>query len=212
MDHVVLGEWLALAFLVSTVAFLRPRRGRSWRLRKEAGDHGPEVEQGSPADWSGRIEAEADRALRYGRPASVIAMRIDAQAPLAPDDRPDTDEHLRDEYLRRVATHTIRESVRLSDLVQDDDDAIRALLVETDAAGASRFVERVSQLLVPELDRPQTGIRLVAGWASTTGQTDLLAADRLAQARLEGASAGWIRSAAVWPAPDRWRGTADDAS
>jgi len=145
-------------------------------------------------DWSDRIRTETARCQRYGRPAAIVAMRLDGLEAIVSEAGSAVGA-----WLCRVSARTVQELARDSDLVQSDGlGSFRALLVETDETGARTYVERSSRLLVPWPDDPRAAVRLIAGWAGTCGQPDLGAADRLAQARLEGASGGWIQSVAVW--------------
>ena len=69
------------------------------------------------------------------------------------------------------------------------------MLIELTESGASRFVDRISAELAdaPGVD----GKDIVAAWAAMAPGRDLRAADRLAVARLRGATSGWLRSLAV---------------
>jgi GGDEF domain-containing protein len=146
-------------------------------------------------EWSDRIRTETARCQRYGRPASVVAMRLDGLEALAADAGTAVGV-----WLCRVSARNLHDLARDSDLVQSDGmGSFRALIVETDETGARTYVNRVSRLLVPWPDDPRADVRLIAGWAGTCAQPDLETADRLAQARLEGAADGWIQSVAVWP-------------
>jgi len=121
-------------------------------------------------------------------------MRLDGLDELAAD----AGSAVRD-WLRGVASENLRTGARSTDVVQDDGHgSFRVLLVETDEAGARSYVERVSRLLVPWPENPASKVRLTAGWAATGSEPDLQAAERLAQARQNGASEGWIRSTAAW--------------
>jgi hypothetical protein len=72
---------------------------------------------------------------------------------------------------------------------------IRILLVETGEEGARAYVDRLSTVLMAS---PDIGDRnIVTAWASVHATRDLATADRLAVARLRGASGGWLRSLAV---------------
>jgi hypothetical protein len=85
---------------------------------------------------------------------------------------------------------------RASDIVRvTDDGIIRILLVETPENGAHVFVDRISEALAAEPSAD--GQDVVAAWASIAPSRDLAAADRLAVARLRGATSGWLRSLAV---------------
>jgi GGDEF domain-containing protein len=145
-------------------------------------------------EWSDRIRTETARCQRYGRPAAIVAMRLDGLDALAADAGTAVGA-----WLCRVSARNLRELARVSDLVQSDGlGSFRALLVETDETGARTYVERISRLLVPWPDDPRAEVRLIAGWAGTWSQPDLEASDRLAHARMVGSSEGWIRSVAAW--------------
>jgi hypothetical protein len=121
-------------------------------------------------------------------------MRLDGLDTLAADAGPAIGA-----WLCRAVARNVRACARDSDLVQDDDHgSYRVLLVETDEDRARWYVDRVSRPLLPSLADPHAEVRLTVGWAGTSSEPDLQATDRLAQARLDGASAGWIRSSAAW--------------
>ena len=146
-------------------------------------------------EWSDRIRIETARCQRYSRSAAIVAMRLDGIDAVAADAGPAVGA-----WLCTISTRTLHELARDSDLVQSDGHGrFRALLVETDEAGARSYVERVSRLLVPWPDDPRPPVRLVAGWAGSWLHADLETADRLAQARMLGSSGGWIRSVSTWP-------------
>ena len=144
--------------------------------------------------WSDRIRAESARTRRYGRPAAVVALRLDGLDALSAEAGPSVSA-----WLSGAVVRNVRAAARESDVVQSDGHAaIRVLLVETDEEGARIYVERVSRPLMYALKDPRAEIRLSAGWAGTSSESDLDASDRLAHARLDGTSAGWIRSVATW--------------
>jgi len=158
-------------------------------LPRSSGWPGPDQ-----AVWAERIQVETLRCERYHRPAAIVAMRLDGPDPGAGD----TDSSL-DDWLRSISTKELHALGRGSDLVQADGHGqFRALLVETDEAGARSYVQRAFQLLVPQRGDRRRQVRLVAGWAGSWAQDDLNAADRLAQARMLGSLEGWIRSDATW--------------
>ena len=146
------------------------------------------------AAWSDRLRAECARTRRYGRPAAVVALRIDGLDALSVEAGPTVSA-----WLSGAVARSVRAAARESDVVQADGHAsIRVLLVETDEEGARVYVDRVSRPLMFALKDPRAEIRLSAGWAGTSSDADLEEADRLARARLAGISAGWIRSVATW--------------
>lgn len=148
-------------------------------------------------EWADRVEAETVRFERDGRPGVVVALRLDGLEAVAADGGPEVAA-----WLCRIAAGKLRDSARDSDLVQvDPHGSFRVLLAETDDAGADAYVQRASRLLVPWFDHGPTEVCIIAGWAGTSSVPDLQAAYRLAQARLTGASEGWIRSASArrWP-------------
>lgn len=152
-------------------------------------------------EWSDRIRTETTRSRRSGRPAAVVVLRLDGMGALAAGAGPAAAD-----WLRRLLTASVRSCAHVSDLVQDDDrGSYRVLLVDTDDDRAGSYVELVARPLAPWLDDPQAAVRLTAGWAGTCSEPDLETSDRLAHARLAGASAGWIRSAATWRSDDRGR-------
>lgn len=149
---------------------------------------------GSAVEWADRMRRETIRCHRSGRRASVVVLRLEGLDALGAAAGP-----VPPVWLCRVVGAYLRACAHRKDLVQDDHrGSFRVLLVDTTEAGARSYVESVTRLLVPRLDDPRADVRLNAGWAGSCSQPDLEAAYRLAQARLAGASEGWIRSASVW--------------
>lgn len=145
-------------------------------------------------EWASRIRAETIRCHRSGRRASIVYLRLEGLGALT-----GTAGAVAGSWLCRIVGAYLRASGHEKDLVQDDHGGtFRVLLVDTNEEGARAYVESVSKLLTPRLDDPRAEIRLIAGWAGSGAEADLEATQRLAQARLSGASEGWIRSTAAW--------------
>lgn len=140
--------------------------------------------------WTRRLVSEQARSARNGAPATVVALRLG-------EDRGPLGRRVESELRRTVGiADSIAARCRASDVVRvTDDGIIRILLVETPEDGAQSFVDRISPGLAGE---PGAGGReVVAAWASIAASRHLPAADRLAIARLRGATGGWLRSLAV---------------
>jgi len=141
------------------------------------------------ADWSRRLSVEHARSARHGSSATVVAIRTG---------QPGRRDRQRGESatdVGAVATVALARRSRASDTVcLTHDGTIRILLIETTEAGARRFVDRITPELAAE---PDAGGDIVAAWAAIAPGRDLRAADRLADARLRGATSGWLRSLAV---------------
>lgn len=145
-------------------------------------------------DWAARLRTETIRCHRSGRRASVVYLRLEGLDVLS-----GTAGAVAGAWLCRIVGAYLRASGHEKDLIQDDHEgSFRVLLVDTNEEGARAYVESVSRLLTPRLEDPRAEIRLIAGWAGSGAEADLEATQRLAQARLAGASEGWIRSAAAW--------------
>ena len=212
MEHIDLFEDVALAVLVAstTVATLdvRWRSGRGVRRWAKAGpvadrlgsdrpdpaeatDHaGQDARRELIAAWVRRLVSEQARCIRHNAPATVAAVRVGM--PLgALRRRSPVEIHRNVEIATALAA-----SSRASDVVRvTDDGIIRILLVETSEDGARAYVDRISSTLAANVD--VGGQDVVAAWASIRPTRDLQTADRLAVARLRGASGGWLRSLAV---------------
>ena len=217
MEHIDLFEDVALAVLVAstTVATLdvRWRSGRGMRRWSKAApvtnrlgnagpdptdatDHaGQDARRESIAAWVRRLVSEQARCIRHNAPATVAALRVGT--PLgALRRRSPVEIHRNVEIATALAA-----SSRASDVVRvTDDGIIRILLVETSEDGARAYVDRISTTLATNGD--VRGQDVVAAWASIRPTRDLQTADRLAVARLRGASGGWLRSLAVRHAPE----------
>ena len=89
-------------------------------------------------DWNAALERESTRAARYGRPASVAIVELQAERPHQPVDP----------FLPALAgpiARAIRQDSRATDLVARVASArFQILLPETSEAGAERLAERVT--------------------------------------------------------------------
>jgi hypothetical protein len=211
VEHIDLFEDVALAVLVAstTVATLdvswRSGRGARWwakvasardassngRAGSDALDtNGQDARREPVAVWIRRLVSEQARCVRHNAPATVAALRVGT--PVGALRRRSTEEIRRN---LEIATDLAARS-RASDVIRvTDDGIIRILLIETPEDGARSYVDRISSALAANGD--VAGKDVVAAWASIRPTRDLQTADRLAVARLRGASGGWLRSLAV---------------
>jgi hypothetical protein len=211
VEHIDLLEDVALAvFVASTTVATLDVRWRSGRGRRspssesavptgtEAGAGGSdqaeagrgELTRESTATWLRRLANEQARWIRHGTPASVVVLCA-SRAPGALGRRSTI------EIGRSIAiANDIADRSRASDTVRvTDDGMIRILLVETGEEGTRSYVDRMSTVFAAS---PAIGDQnVVSAWASVHATRDLATADRLAVARLRGASGGWLRSLAV---------------
>ena len=220
MDRLALIQILALVALVGLAA-QAARRPRPWATRPDdrptAGDRSASARASggsraswpldglggaailvAEAAWCDRLRAEQARLQRYGGAATVVAMHLGGpNGALA-----------RRTVRRRarvaVLARRMEAAVRATDVVRvGNDGTVRILLTETDEEGGRACAGRLAQI------PPAWGVdvggapRLTAAWAETRSGRDLWAANRLAVARLRGASAGWLRSGAVHLDPAR---------
>lgn len=202
LEDVVLA--LVVAWMTVAALYVGWRTGRAPRRRLPGGardgrsavdalEARHDAGAGLPAgqnDWERRLEAEETRCTRYGSPAAVVAIRLgqrhESRGPRTTPAVPASS----------GAAAALARHARASDVVSiTEDGTIRTLLVETTDAGARRFVDRISGDLATAPD--MGGIDIVCAWAATAPDRDLRAADRLAAARLRGATSGWLRSLAV---------------
>ena len=205
----ILEEFLEFALLLGAIALLLTIRGR-WRPWTEgrAIIRGPVASlwpvgfgeqsagpwsrrhNASVEGWPQKMRAEAARRQLDERTVAVVALDIDGLDDQSDDMRG---------RIRRAAAASIRGVASDAVLVHDDDRGrFRVLLADADEDSARAYVDLVSRPLARWLEDPRSSVRLTAGWAATSGHRDLEATDRLAEARLVGASAGWIRSASTW--------------
>ena len=144
--------------------------------------------------WTSRVRAENARARRYGRPAAIVAIRLEGLDRLAQVAGPEVTR-----WLMAAVVRNARAGARESDLVQSDElDSIRALLIETDEAGAKTFVERVTSPLIDALQDPRATVRIDARWAAATAGSDLDGSGRPADARSVRTSAAWVHHEVAW--------------
>ena len=88
-------------------------------------------------------------------------MRLDGADPISADAA-----SALDTWLRTNSTGHVHDLARGSDLIQaDGHGGFRALLVETDDAGARSYVEREAQVLGLQRGDRERQVQLVAGWA-----------------------------------------------
>ncbi len=207
MEHKDLLEDLILAVLVASTTvgtlYVGWRAGRAARRRMDpdrpAAEREPDFEalvsdgegRREPfVAWRRRLTAEGARSARHGSPATVVALRVGpSRGPLG---------RRLVQNRRRTAgvTEGVARRSRASDVIRvTDDGTVRILLVETTEEAAHVYVDRVSEAIRTEgwVERGD----LVAAWAAIAPGRDLAAADRLAVARLRGATNGWLRSLAV---------------
>jgi hypothetical protein len=209
VEHSDLAEdvWLAVLVATTTIATLyvgwyvgwRAGRGPRQRATDGSGRADPadpdRLQEAGPGResigaWSQRLVAEQARSTRHGGRSTVVALRIGTPSgPLRRRALPDVTRSV--EMARFVAGQS-----RASDVVRATSDGlIRILLVETTEDGARAYIDRLSGGLAT--DRDTDGPEIVAAWASMAPSRDLSAANRLAVARLRGATSGWLRSLAV---------------
>ena len=140
--------------------------------------------------WPAQVRTKAARRELDDRTAVVVALRIDGL-----DDKPPEVGG----RIRRAAAASIGGVSPGAILVDENDSGMfRVLLADADENSARTYITLVTRPLARWLEDPGSPIRLTAGWAATSPHRDLGATDRLAEARLAGASAGWIRSASTW--------------
>jgi hypothetical protein len=212
VESIDLLEDVAIAVLVASTAVAtldfrwRSRRRNDGGLRQgsiakggfethSGPDHGlesirAEAVRESMATWVRRLATEQARWVRHKTPASVVVVRVgDPQGALGR--RASTEMSRNIEIARHLAGRS-----RASDTVRvTDDGMIRVLLTATTEDGAHSYADRISKALPS--GHPIGEGSVVAAWASVRPTRDLPTADRLAVARLRGASGGWLRSLAV---------------
>jgi hypothetical protein len=197
VEDVVLG--LVVAWTTVAALYVGWRTGRVMRRRTPGWDPGGAIEAsdaGSPdagavsvGEWNRRLAAEQARSVRHGTPATIVAIRADSTT--GPRAAPES----ATKEARRRPAEMVGRWLRTSDAVYvTGDGTVRILLVEATEVDARRFVARISS----ELGAADAGTPgMVAAWAAIAPGRDLRAAERLAVARLRGATSGWLRSLAV---------------
>ncbi len=147
----------------------RRTTGRTWgRRRRKARDRRP-VELDSRSDWLAALRNETARAMRYGRPASILLVE--------PRDRPAAVE------AQRISDHitaAIRAEARETDrAVRVGTTSFRLLLPETDPGSAAHIATRLSRAVIANADlgTPLLDLRIDVVSAPRSGSiSDALAA------------------------------------
>jgi hypothetical protein len=157
---------------------VRTRRGPHAPRRRPTvvRDAGRPIPMDTRQDWDSALRHEDARLARYGRPASVVVVRLHGSATAALD-----------RVAGRVAT-TIRERARETDRVtRVASDRFHVLLPETDAVDAAAFAERLRVACVECLDgrSASAGLEVSAVAASPEPGRTLQDALRDAVARAE---------------------------
>jgi diguanylate cyclase len=137
-----LPEIMLLARLLSTVLHKELEQQEAWRRAERAENESqldPLTGLGNRRSWERTVAAEEARCRRYGSPASVLSIDLDALKQVN-DERGHA---FGDELLVRAAA-ALRASVRTSDFVaRIGGDEFAVLAVEADAAAAEALAVRV---------------------------------------------------------------------
>ena len=123
---------------------------------------------------------EEARQKRYGHPATVIVFELDGLAKLV--DRLGSDPG--DRIETALGDAIMRLARRADHVARLDRGRYAALLPETDEIAAINYVERIRRACDLWLESGAIAMRLAIGWASTTGDTGLSGAVRVATDRM----------------------------
>ncbi|HET9756947.1 MAG TPA: GGDEF domain-containing protein [Candidatus Limnocylindrales bacterium] len=123
---------------------------------------------------------EEARQKRYGHPATVIVFELDGLAKLVDRLGSDTGDRIE----TAVGDAIMRLARRADHVARLDRGRYAALLPETDEIAAINYVERIRRACDLWLESGAIAMRLAIGWASTTGDTGLSGAIRVATDRM----------------------------
>jgi diguanylate cyclase (GGDEF)-like protein len=123
---------------------------------------------------------EEARQKRYGHPATVIVFELDGLAKLVDRLGSDTGDRIE----TALGDAIMRLARRADYVARLDRGRYAALLPETDEIAAINYVERIRRACDLWLESGAIAMRLAIGWASTTGDTGLAGAVRVATDRM----------------------------
>ncbi len=156
---------------------------------------GPEVQRAQPstggdslaelddeAAWDRRVADETARMRRYPRPVTIVRLELDGLERLTGL----LGEEAGDRLLRAMAD-TVRRLARDTDHVARlGPGGFGVLMPETSEEAAAGYVERVSRACELWLEAGAIAVRLVVGWAATSGDVGLPEIQRIATERMNG--------------------------
>jgi diguanylate cyclase (GGDEF)-like protein len=123
---------------------------------------------------------EEAREQRYGHPATVIVFELDGLQKLVDRLGPDTGDRI-----ETAVGDTIKRLARRADHVARlERGRYAVLLPETDEVAAINYVERIRRACELWLESGAIAMRLAIGWASTSGDSGLSGAVRIATDRM----------------------------
>jgi diguanylate cyclase (GGDEF)-like protein len=140
------------------------------------------VEVDEAVDWERRIREESIRLSRYRRPVTVVLVELDGFERLAGLLGTDAAERL----LPAVAQTLIRNGRATDHVARIGPSRFGILMPETDEIEAINYAERIRSECDRWLAAGSISTRVALGWAAPTAGSDLTAAMKIAEERLQG--------------------------
>jgi diguanylate cyclase (GGDEF)-like protein len=133
-----------------------------------------------PAAWDRTVRAESARVARFSRPVTVVM----AELPNLDDIAGRLGRAAADRVVTETARLLVSQGRAVDRIAWLGDARFGVLLVETEAAGAGGYVDRIRAAADGWLESAGLSVRLSLGWASAAEGGDVMAAAAMAQERM----------------------------
>jgi len=133
-----------------------------------------------PAAWDRTVRAESARVARFSRPVTVVM----AELPNLDDIAGRLGRAAADRVVTETARLLVSQGRAVDRIAWLGDATFGVLLVETEAAGAGGYVDRIRAAADGWLESAGLSVRLSLGWASADEGGDVMAAAAMAQERM----------------------------
>jgi diguanylate cyclase (GGDEF)-like protein len=147
---------------------------------------------GDPASWERTVREESARAARFHRPVTVVMAELPRLDEVA--DRLGRD--AADRVVAETARLLVAEGRAVDRIAWLDYARFGVLLMETEEARATDYVDRVRSAADAWLQGAGLSVRLSLGWASPAEGDDVVAAVAAAEARMRRSDGRGVRDAA----------------
>ena len=144
-------------------------------------------------DWERRVREESTRLIRYRRPVTVVLVELDGFERLLSRLGPDAADRL----IPAIAETLVRNGRATDHVARLGASRFGVLMPETDEIQAINYAERIRAQCDRWLASGSISTRIALGWACPTPGSDLAAAIRIAEERLQGdrRRSGWTEVA-----------------
>jgi diguanylate cyclase (GGDEF)-like protein len=133
-------------------------------------------------DWERRVREESTRLIRYRRPVTVVLVELDGFERLLSRLGPDAADRL----IPAIAETLVRNGRATDHVARLGASRFGVLMPETDEIQAINYAERIRAQCDRWLASGSISTRIALGWACPTPGSDLAAAIRIAEERLQG--------------------------